>query len=270
MIKDALAILALFVLSYPGRAQTTEASPTGDTPENRTVVYSRLNRQIYARHGDAGSGQLNGSDVKFRAAGDQLSKMVSKEIELALAVPKSTASSITASVAKLQGELTLSIYDPDPRFTNTPFAKFLKLNGVEAVAVAYVIMQGGDAIPDTHPYLAFYDHVSGVWQERARAPALSDFEACTFSVAQLNSGVPGEAWFLAWGMPFGSSHGSQHVRLYAFDGAAVRTVWKRDWLDGGRVTTTSDTVTLDYLDYNDPSIERHEVFHVTPNGLLPQ
>jgi hypothetical protein len=85
-----------------------------------------------------------------------------------------------------------------------------------------------------------------------------------------NPGVPGEAWFLAWGQPFGSSHGTKHVRLHAFDGAAIRTIWQRNSLDGGKITTTPDTVTIDYLDPKDPSIEKHEVFHVSPDGLLPQ
>jgi hypothetical protein len=144
------------------------------------------------------------------------------------------------------------------------------VNGIQTAAVAYVIMQGGDAIPDTQPYLVFYDNASGDWTKKATAPTLHDFEGCTFSVAQLNPGVPGEAWFLAWGQPFGSSHGTKHVRLYAFDGAAIRTIWQRNSLDGGKITTTPDTVTIDYLDPKDPSIEKHEVFHVSPDGLLPQ
>ena len=58
--------------------------------------------------------------------------------------------------------------------------------------------------------------------------------------------------------------------LKFYDGAAVRTIWKRDQLDAGKVATTGDTVRIDYLDPKDPSIEKHEVFYVTPNGLLPQ
>jgi hypothetical protein len=79
--------------------------------------------------------------------------------------------------------------------------------------------------------------------------------------------VSGEAWFLAWGMPFGSSHSSKLIRLYAFNGFTVRTTWKRDHLDGGKISVTPESVILDYLDYDDNSIERHEVLHVTANGL---
>ena len=191
--------------------------------------------------------------------------MVQREVGLALAADKPTAKTIISAISTLQGEITLSAWGPEE--TNTPFAQFLSLNGTQTVAIAYALMQGGDAIPDTQPYLRFYDNSSGVGAEKASSPTLADFEACTFSVAQLKSGNPGEAWFLAWGMPFGSSRGSVHICLYSFDGSAVRTLWKRDRLNGGKVTATPDAVTLDYLDRNDMSIERHEVFQVTPNGL---
>ena len=121
--------------------------------------------------------------------------MIAKEIDLSLSTPKPSAESISSAIAAVQGEITLSGWGPEE--TNTPFAKFFPLSGVQTLAVAYVIMQGGDAKPDTQPYLVFYDNVSGVWAKKAAAPTLADFEACTFSVAQLNSGVPGEAWFLA-------------------------------------------------------------------------
>ena len=181
---------------------------------------------------------------------------------------ESSAKIVSSAIAALQGEITLSAWGPEE--TNTPFAKFFSLSGIRTVAVAYVMMKGGDPIPDTQPYLVFYDNASGIWTKKSTASTLADFEGCTFPVAQLNSGLPGEAWFLAWEGGFGSSRASINLRLYAFDGATVRTIWKRDWLDARKVAVSSDTVTLDYLDSDDMSIERHEVLHVTPNGLLPQ
>jgi hypothetical protein len=191
--------------------------------------------------------------------------MVTKEIEIALSVPKPTAKDVTSAIARLQGDITLTNWGPDA--ANVPFARFFSLNGVPTMAVAYAILQGGDAIPDTQAYLDFYDNASGVWTKKATASTLADFEGCTFSVAQLNAGLPGEVWFLAWGVPFGSSHAMAHVRLYAFDGFAVRTIWKRDDLAGGKITTTPDSVTLEYIDFPDVAIEHHEVLQVTPNGL---
>ena len=267
MNRKSFSVVILVVFCYRGSAQSSASVPDSD-PQSRHAAYQQLNRQIYARHEDPGSGSLNFSEEKGRSATRQLQDMIAKEIDLSLSAPKHSAESMSSAIAAVQGEITLSGWGPEE--TNTPFAKFFPLSGVQTLAVAYVIMQGGDAKPDTQPYLAFYDNASGFWARKATASTLADFEACTFSVAQLNSGVPGEAWFLAWGIPFGSSHGSEHARLYAFNGFTVRTIWKRDKLDGGRIKVAPDSVTLDYLDFDDPSIERHEVLHVTPNGLLPQ
>lgn len=267
-MKKAFSVLIFVVLCYRGSGQSSDPTVSDSDPGGRHAAYLQLNRKIYARHEDPGSGNLNFSKEKQDSATQQLHEMIEREIDLALSAPKPSAKTVSSAIAALQGEITLSGWGPEQ--TNTPFASLFSLSDIPTIAVAYVLMQGGDAIPDTQPYLVFYNHASGVWTKKASAPILADFEACTFSVAQLNSGVPGEIWFLAWGMPFGSSHGSEHVRLYAFNGLAVRTIWKRDRLDGGRIKAMGDSVTLDYLDFDDPSIERHEVLHVTPNGLLPQ
>ena len=268
MNSNAFSVLILVVFCCRGSTQSSASSVADSDPESRHAAYQQLNRQIYARHEDPGSGNLNFLEEKGRSATRQLQDMIAKEIDLALVAPGPSAKTISSAIAGLQGEMTLTGWGPED--TNTPLAKFFSLSGVRTLAVAYVIMQGGDAIPDTQPYMVLYDNASGVWAKKASAPTLADFEACTFSVAQLNSGVPGEAWFLAWGMPFGSSHGSEHARLYAFNGFTVRTIWKRDKLDGGRIKVAPDSVTLDYLDFDDPSMEHHEILHVTPNGLLPQ
>lgn len=261
---SSLAAILVIVVCRLGGAQTVASSEEPGTPQSRHAAYLQLNRAIYARHGDEGSGRSEKAGDNFKSASQQLSKLIGKEIELALASSKPSPSSVTAAISNLQGEMTFSAWGEEG--TNTPFAEVFSLNGIQTAAVAYVIMQGGDAIPDTQPYLNFYDKASGIWQERAASPTLTDFEGCTFSVAKLNSGVPGEAWFLTWGQPFGSSHGTKHIRLYAFDGSMVRTIWRRDSLNGGRVKTTADTITIDYFDADDPSVEKHEVVHITANG----
>lgn len=264
MTKTIFFAFLLNALSLGGFAQANGPAQFNPSVQERHRAYVELNREIYARHGDEGSGQSDKAGEKFKSASQQLYKMVSKEIELALASSEPSPGSITTAISNLQGEMTLSAWGEDG--TNTPFADFFSLNSTQTAAIAYVIMQGGDATPNTQPYLKFYDKASGVWQERATAPTLRDFEGSTFSIARLNSGTPSEAWFLAWGQPFGDSRGAKHIRLYAFDGAAVRTIWQRDSLNGGRITTTADTITIGYFDADDPSIEKREVFRVTPNG----
>ena len=248
--------------------QSSAATPSDSSAQKRHEAYREANRQVYARHEDPGSGNLNASEQNVRSIAKQLDSMIGKEIEMALSTPEPSPQRVISAIAALQGDISRSTWGPEE--TNTPFVKLFSLNGIQTAAVAYVIMQGGDATPDTQPYLVFYDNASGDWSKKAAAPTLDDFEGCTFSVAQLNSSASGEGWFLAWGIPFGSSHGSVRVRLYSFDGFTVHTPWKRDNLDGGKITVVSDTVIIDYLDSRDPSIQKHEVFHLSANGLLPQ
>lgn len=262
--------LAFLLISFCNQvfSQSNATTPPDPGAQKRHEIYREANRQVYARHEDPGSGKLNASEQNVRSIAKQLDSMISQEIETALSTPKPSPQSIISAIAALQGDISLSKWGTEE--TNTPFARLFSLNGIQTAAVAYVILQGGDATPDTHPYLVFYDKASGDWSKKAIAPTVHDFEGYTFSVAQLNSGVSGEACFLAWGIPFASSHGSVRVRLYSFDGFKVDTTWERDNLDGGRVTVGADTVTIDYLDQRDPSIEKHELFHVEPDGVLPQ
>ena len=123
------------------------------------------------------------------------------------------------------------------------------------------------AIPDTHPYLEFYDNSSGTWQKKASASTLDEFRGYRFSVAQMKSPVLSEAWFLAWGSAIGNSQGSVYLHLYAFDGSTVRTVWSRGPVTAGQVKVAPGSVTLDYEDDNTPTGMAHEVLQVTSNGL---
>jgi hypothetical protein len=257
MIKSIIFLLLLNILAIAGYSQAAD-------PQKRHQNYLQVNRQIYARHGDPGSGKLNTSDDKIQLLTEQLHEIISQEIETALASAKASDSSIAGAILELQGDLSMAGRVPD---MDMPYAKFLTVNGVQTLAVGYVILRGGDAIPDSQPYLEFYGKPAGIWEKKASAPTLSDFQGFTFSVAQLNSGLPSEAWFLAWGIPCGNSQGSEYLRLYAFDGSTVRTIWKRGPLPAGNVTVTPDTVTLDYRDEESPTGLAHEVLHVTLGGL---
>jgi hypothetical protein len=263
MAKTIILALLLAISCRPGRAQR-DTSQSDSGPDQRHQTYVQLNRQIYARHSDPGSGELNASDDKVKSASQQLHDMLSQEIQTALSAPKASETTVVAAISALQGDLSMAGWVPE---MNIPFAKFFSLNGTPTVAVGYVILRGGDAIPDTQACLEFYDKSSGVWAEKATAPTSSDFERFTFSLAQLNSGLPGEAWFLAWGVPMGNSVGAEYLRLYAFDGLTVRTVWQRGPLPYGKVTVSKDTVTLEYEDEGTASGSTKQVLHVTPNGL---
>jgi hypothetical protein len=250
--------------------QASDTSSASERHDQRRARYQQLNRQIFAQHGDLDS-------IKFHVVKpnevltikSQLCDLISQEIAANLQSPNPSANDLNTAISSLQGDDSFSS-KWGTQGTDTPFASFFKLNGARSLAVAYVILQGGDAIPDTQPYLEFYDTMNGPWQKKAEAPTVTDFEGCTFSVAELASPLRGEAWFLAWGFPIGNPGTPVNVRLYAFDGANVRTVWKRDDLTRGTVTVSKDSVILEYdREYHspDPNNRVREVLHVTPSGL---
>lgn len=264
MIKSILAALLLAALANGTFAQTTSSSQP-DVTEERHQSYVQLNRQIYARHDDPGSERFDLPKEKVAATSQQLHKMITDEIAGVLSGPATSERRIVTAISTLQGEQSLAHWDPNA--TNTPFAKLFSLNGIQTAAVAYVTMQGGDGIPDTHPYLEIYDQSAGNWEKKASAPTMDNFEGSSFSVAQLKSPILTEAWFLVWGLGFGNSQGSVYLRLYAFDGSKVRTTWKRGPLAAGQVTVTPDSLTLDYRDEETPTGLAHETLKVTSNGL---
>jgi len=266
MTRSVFFVVSLMVAGHQIFAQSNLAAPTDSDVQKRHTEYFQLNRQIYTRHEDPGSGQL--SDAKAAAASEKLHEMISSEIDRALADPKPSERRVGSAIAALQGDLSLNEFDTET--ANTPFVKFFSLNGIQSVAISYAIIQGGDAIPDTQTYLDFYDNASGVWRKKTTAPTVKDFEGCTYFVSQLRSGLPGEAWFFAWGVPIGSTRSAARARLYAFDGFTVRTIWKRDLLAYAKVKVTPDTVSLDYSVFDDMGRfieDRDEAFHVTANGL---
>jgi hypothetical protein len=233
--------------------------------ELRRATYIQLNRQIFARHEDADSEKFHISKPdKVAEIRYQLHKLISDEISSVLNGPTPSADAVKTAITNIQGEMALPVDD----MTNTPFAASFELNGIQSLAVAYAILEGGEAIPDTQAYLEFYDRSNGSWEMKAEAPTRSDFRGRTFFVSQMDSGIPGEAWFLAWGMRIGNPGTPVNVRLYGFDGNAVRTVWKRDGLTRGLITASKDSVTLEYdREYNPsgPTNRVHETLHVSPS-----
>jgi hypothetical protein len=254
----SFTLLALLVVAHTGIGQTGNPPQSANGTAQRHADYAQLNRQIFHTHEDTDSGRILSTE-KAREIHSQLHRLISDEIADALSAGKHSEDDIRNAIVVVQGEST-----------DVPFAKFFELNGIKSLAVGYIILQGNDTIPDTQPYLEFYDRANGSREIRAHAPTLSDFRGHTFSVSRLNSAIPSEAWFLVSGFTIGNPGTPLKLRLYGFDGNAVRTVWKRDNLIHGVVTISGDSVTLEYdreyksLDLNN---QVTETLHVTANGL---
>ena len=262
-----LTCLVLLLNGVESSAQENGAIVKPGDPGQRQANYLQLNRKIFTRHADPDSEKMHiEQEDKVAEIRSQLHDLMVDEIDSTLNGPASSSTSVKTALMNLQGAMTLPMGD----MTNTPYADSFVLNGVNSTAVAYAILQGGDTIPDTQAYLEIYDRSNGHWERKTGAPTQSDFRHRTFYVSQIDSGVPGEAWFLAWGMTIGNPGTPVNVRLYAFDGNAVRTVWKRDDLIRGNVSVSKNSVTLDYdREYksSDPDNRVHETLHVSPSGL---
>lgn len=229
-----LTCLGLLPLAQPQIAQTGSDAAASDDRAQRNAVYLQLRRQIFHTYDDQESGRVQ-SLAKANEIRGHLHMLLSREILDVLSARVASASDVVAGITAVQGSIR-----------DKPFADFFELKGIKSLAVGYVILQGNDAIPDTQPYLEVWDQTNGTWARKAEAPTRSDFQGHTFCVSPIDAGVGGEAWFLAWGMTIGNPGTPVNVRLYAFDGNTVRTVWKRDDLTRGHVTVSKASVVLQY------------------------
>ncbi len=100
-----------------------------------------------------------------------------------------------------------------------------------------------------------------------KAQANPDFDGCTFSAAAMDAGLPCQAWFLVWGKTFGDTGSRVKLRLYAFDGTDVKTLWRRDDLTYGKVAVTRNSVKLDYEKKYKSDEWAHEMLFITVDGL---
>jgi hypothetical protein len=125
--------------------------------------------------------------------------------------------------------------------TNTPVAYRARPNTARIV-IAYYLYRGGNAIPDTRPYLEAYSKVdSHTW--RWIGEVGSTFEKSTFFVHQISAGVEGQEWFLLTGFEIGDTGTRLRVEVVAFDGEALKTIWQTS----GLVHTTLAEVHQDYI-----------------------
>lgn len=200
--------------------------------------------------------------------GDQQAKQVAKicldilhsGILVLLENDGDDAGTIKKGIDTIQGEYAVTADSAD--FTNVPFADPFALNGQDGVTIGYL---SGDA-PYDQPMLEFYTRREGGWGLRASAG--EEYQRHTFFVAKLPSPLAGQVWYLTWGHEIGDTGTRLAVRLYAFDGTTVRTVWMRDGLVMGSVTVSGSKVTLEHeyaYHSNEPRVT--ETLYVTPNGL---
>jgi hypothetical protein len=242
------------------------AAQTPGTQAQRRQEYLELSRQVFAGPGDSDAARQAVNAVlpaQLKAVTERLHGLAVAEIEGVLAGNNPSAQDVALAVRTLLGATSPETWDTQA--TNTPFAAFVPLNGGRVLAAAYGILRGGGALPNTHWYLEFYAPDNGTWS--LRASANPDFDGRTFFVSQMDAGLAGQAWILAWGKTFGDTGARLQLRLYAFDGSEAPAIWQKDGLIRGDVTISGRSVTLGYdKDYHSGERE-HETLFVTLSGL---
>jgi hypothetical protein len=263
-VMNCAIAVAAFTSTAAGQTQLAPQIP--NDREQRQRAYAELRTKFFA-----GPRATAAEREAVRSGVGQLEEMTARlhdlmaaEIEDTVSVEKPSAQDVENAVKRLLGETALSEWDP--AMTNTPVSELTQVGGAPALVAAYGMLRGAnDALPKSRSYLEFYTLENGAW--RLKAQANPDFDGCTFSGAAMDPGMPGQAWFLVWGKAFGDTGSRTKLRLYAFDGTSVKTIWQRDELDGGKVTATRNSVELDYSKGHN-SLERlHEMLFITFDGL---
>jgi len=230
-----LACVAAGALSAAGG----QVTPLPGEPQEQALRerYETLNGRIY------GTKRAPGPSEQQDVA-DELRAMITDRIR-AVVSRATDARAVRDAVGSLQGKYALSSGREDE--TNTPFAELFTVNGDPGLAAAFVILRGGMAIPNTLPVMQFYVKEFGEWQ--LKAEVIGDLQGCSYMAARVDSPNPNQSWWLAWGQVYGNTRALRKLRLYSFDGAAVRTVWSRDDLFGGVVRVGEDRRRV-YVEYD--------------------
>lgn len=262
-IRTTTLLLAWTACQGLCQSAGSQTVPTDATELN--AEYGRLSQTIYNRHEDPESVRLHTSDPERVALIEARMQGILRETATRILESEDPRESrIADALRAIQGELWFR----DPTMTNSPFAHLFVVNGLRCAAVGYIILEGGDGIPDSKAFLDFYVKQNAGWVRHATTGA--DFKGTTFFASPIAAGLSGQAWFVAWGMKVGDTGARVGIRLYSFDGDQVRVAWKRDGLIRGEVGVSANSVTLDYDKEYRPleNVERvHEVLHVVPGGL---
>lgn len=229
----AFILVAALAAAHPISAQLSD--PPDKQQLGVRAQYADLNRRIY-------SANQYPSKAEHEEITTQLRSLVTDETMAAL-VRAGDAAKVRKAIADVQGEFSFSSWGSD--MTNVPFAERFEIYGQPGLAVGFVVLRGGSGIPDTLPVVQFYIK-TGEWKLGAETDA--DFHGCTFMISSLDSPVPSETWWLVWGQTIGDTGARRKVRLYAFDGGSLRTVWQRNELEAGSVKVAKDgkTIVLEY------------------------
>ena len=98
-----------------------------------------------------------------------------------------------------------------------------------------------------------------------------------FQVFDAPAAGAGQCWFLAYGTRQGKSNPRLSAVLYAFDGGALKPLWKRVDLFDGKISFRDNRVMINYLNEaefqqavatNAPVVRHEAAYHIGPQGMV--
>lgn len=243
----------------------------GQRPSDRQA-YEEIEKRIFVRTPeDAPTDPSAWPSKEERELGrKRLRDIVTATIQNAVTADGATSESVLRAISDVQIE---QWWVPPPGEPGLPFVHTSTAQGIPAMAAAFAVYSGGFGIPEVSAHLQFYSKLGGRWGLVAEAG--EGFKDRIFAVAPLRSPVEGQVWYLAWGMVIGDTGARLKVKLYAFDGFSMRTVWSRDALRGGSVRVERDgSVTLTHIEPPPngqlvPPMEVIQRLRPTSKGLEP-
>jgi hypothetical protein len=142
----------------------------------------------------------------------------------------------------------------------------INVNEAPSLVVAYTLAKGGRmGSGATSVTVRAYGVAEGSF--RLVATAGSDMDGyADVSLVQLHSPMPNEMWVLLSGYMTGANGPNNEMRIYAYDGAKFRTVWKDDNWGDFTVRTTDRGFTVDGPYYREAAV-RHDVYLLAEDGV---
>jgi hypothetical protein len=241
-----------------------------DALTQRHEAYAQLNDQIFPLSHAEDRNFRPPPEAKEMEVRSQLHNLVMDQICSDLGQPHPSDEALRSDIAAVQGKMNLSVAWGKDEAGNLPFVSSFELNGVRTFAVGYAVAYGGTAIPASDAYLEFYIQAGGRCKLQAKAEIDPEYFGSSFFISPIDSGWPLQTWFLTWRKTFGDTGSRLRLRLYAFDGLNVRSIWERSGLIAGTVQVSNQSITLEYdREYrsSDPLNRARETLHIEPTGL---
>lgn len=205
--------------------------------------YEKIDKRILFRGNKRQPRDFVYPSAEERAAGrKELRNIVTRTIQRTANSKGMTEQIIIDAIIELQQYDFWKWRSDEP---SLPFVHLATVSGISTMTAAFAVVSDGLGIGDVSAHIQFYSSLAEGWNLVAETG--EEFEGCNFKVAPLRSPIEGQAWYLAWGSVIGATRQRTKLRLYAFDGFSLRTVWSRDGLSGGMVNLENDgSVTLTY------------------------